>query len=283
MIKKELNIDGVIKIYKDYYTNNSIILNNINPSFIYIICNDIYKLLLDEFYIYIIDDVVCKLQYSKIMTNSMYLNKKYGKKWLDNINYIEFEKLYPNIILKLIKNKIFILNIKEFEFIFEFLVNNIKNMKNKCENDIYLLYNLTINFFYAIISNNIHNDLLLKIKTSNEYNIVDNINSYMHNFWKKIIEDDNIIYINIDSFYYKNEDDNIIKMIIELDLPFIKQKCDGIILSKLNHYFIYDNNKISDKIIIKKNKKNIDILMLHLRKRKIEKLKEKINNKLLLN
>lgn len=234
-------IEKISDIFQEYYK-----ILNVNPKKSititewFRIADEILKKIdIKELYIKLDDSVSIpklkffrdkKLQYNqKELLNTswkhgnIYLNENYKEKVCTNIKMIEFNSMYPMLLMKLIDNDIITLNDKKYYTIFKFfLINRIKFKQNLQSN---FLSKSFINFFYGILSYE-------SACVSEQNKRIDCINFKNFEIYKHLLYlsiknqlQNNLIYLDTDQFYYI--DDNYT---FNFDIPYEIENIDEFIL-----------------------------------------------------
>jgi hypothetical protein len=140
-----------------------------------------------------------------------------------DITKIDFNTLYPNIIVKLFDRGDLEFNIHEFGYIFKGLLEarrEVKDLSDPTNHNTYkhlkMFINVLINFTYGCIRN--YNERSI-ISASN----TNNIPTYCSDIFNHIFNENNtVMYIDTDEIYIdgRSELDGIIAQIDKLDLPY---------------------------------------------------------------
>ena len=202
--------------------------------------NKFAKKLLDYFFT---DYVTIKMSYDgpEYFGAPILLNERIKLKWLENFSSIEFNSLYPNIIVKLWEKGELKFNIYEFGIIFKFIVQNYKTIKkNPNLTDVSrLLIKYFINFTFGATVN--------RFDTSFIYlNSHDKIVSYTKETFEHLMEQNtnNIFYIDTDTIYLDYITPEVLSNVKSLGVPYsIETNLNGMFLEK-KRYQIQKNGDL---------------------------------------
>ncbi|MFW5848119.1 MAG: hypothetical protein ACOCVF_04320 [bacterium] len=258
-MKKDLNIENIISILeKENYKYHNLQFPYGMVSSIY---DKIIKELLDTFFNY----EVCGLEiYDNIrqppISSKIYLKEKGNL--VENGYKLEFNLLYPFIIIKLWENSDINFNINEFGVLYSFLVNNYKNVKKlNISKDIIILWKTLINYTFSILINPVSQFI--------RCDYISFVTSYMNNFYDDLIKRYNgiILCVDTDTIYLDFMTKEFIEDIKKIDIPFDISNLDFFLMDKKK--IIEFNNGNIKSIGLKKYKSNYQ-----LEKDRIKKLKK---------
>lgn len=202
--------------------------------------NKLVKKLLDYFFIDYDTSKSFVTDYG-FMGASVLINEKIKYKWLENFSYIEFESLYPNIMAKLWREGKANFNIYEFGVLFNFMVQNRKNIKSNpnLSETSRSLFNLFINYTYGAGLNQYSRSIV-------SFDSVDKVPMYTKEIFEQIMEKNqhNVFYIDVDEIYLDFVSSEILSDIKSLGLPFtIENNLNGMFMEK-KRYIIQKNNTV---------------------------------------
>jgi len=203
-MKKELNIENVIEILNNQETFNSYSSN-------YYI--GLVRSLIDYFY-----NEPTKIEFVKetpIFGGYCNFSSEFLSKECYNIKRIQFESLYPSIIVNLYKEGKIKFNVIEFGELYTFLVENKKVIKsnNKLTNNSQTVLNIVLNGLYGLSSNSLYKFGIDKgcLITDFAYKM----NEYIFETFK-----DDIIYIDTDTIYLKEINNSLSTYLSNLPLKY---------------------------------------------------------------
>ena len=220
-VRNELTIDNMINLLNEQnYTIEK--LNNHHPDdpnrFKISDFNNVAMIMVNYFFKNYTDVEVQPLDKEMFLGGYIGINEKMKLKWMKDISYIEFESLYPNIIIKLWKENKLKFSIYEFGLIYTFLVQNKKlGFKNpNIKEESKLLWKIMINYLYGASNNPYRRNEI----------VVDNVKtipSYTRETFQKLFENhsDNVAYIDTDQIFLDFvSPEIIINYINPLGLPY---------------------------------------------------------------
>lgn len=272
-VKNELTIDNMINLLNQQnYTIEQ--LNNHNPNdpnrFTIRHFNNVAMEMVNYFFENYTNVEIKSLDSERFLGSYTDINDKMKLKWMKDISYIEFESLYPNIIIKLWKENKLNFSVYEFGLIYTFLVKNYKKAKNQnIKNESILLWKIMINFLYGV-SNNIYRKNQIVIDN------VDLIPNYTRETFQNLFQNhsDNVAYIDTDQIYLDYISPEIINNYIKpLGLPYvIKHNIDCMFIEKKRYIMDefgtlkvrgiqeYRSNYKKEKLRLKKINKIVSII-----------------------
>ena len=234
--------------------------------------NRLVKRLLDYFFINY-DTSKSYVRDSGFQGSVILLNEKIKYKWLENFSHIEFSSLYPSIMTKLWKEGKANFNIYEFGVMYNFMVENIKNIKSNpnISETGRMLFRFVINYTYGASQNQFDRSFI-------SFDSVDKVPIYTKETFEYIMEQNqhNIFYIDVDEIYLDYVSPEVLSSVKSLGLPFtIENNLNGMFMEK-KRCLIQDGNTINprglratfrSKYKLEKNRIN-----------KLQKILNKINN-----
>lgn len=271
-VKNELTIDNMINLLNQQnYTVNQLTTNNMSDT-------DRFKLqdfnnvaiTMINYFFDSYTNIDIKPLNDVFLGTYIDINDKMKSKWMKDISYIEFESLYPNVIIKLWKENKLNFSVYEFGLIYTFLVKNYKKAKNQnIKNESILLWKIMINFLYGV-SNNIYRKNQIVIDN------VDLIPNYTRETFQNLFQNhsDNVAYIDTDQIYLDYISPEIINNYIKpLGLPYIiKHNIDCMFIEKKRYIMDefgtlkvrgiqeYRSNYKKEKLRLKKINKIVSII-----------------------
>lgn len=263
-MKNEITVENIIHFFNNELLN--IIYDTSNfftTSYNYKTFISVSESLLDFFfYEYKIRKISCPDNKS-ILRSIIYINKEEKEKYIKNIKKIEFKKLYPNIICKLINEGKIDTNIDEFFILYDFIIKNHESIRPYLNDEPIKLFNILINFLY-VVSGNSYNYVYF----NNAHLILD----YIKVTFSQLFSIGNVLYLDTDVIYYNGNEDEIIEKIDKLFLPYeIKDVYLSYFISKKNYIVIEDKVKSYGRRILKQNNVH-DNFKQYERKMKIDNL-----------
>ena len=141
-----LTIDNLIGVFDsmsyktEYFTNNTNDVNRFKMSDYNKLVN---RLLTDFFPFYTTKNIIKETDF--IIGSIIILNERLQNKWLEKFSSITFNRMYPNIIVKLWETGELEFNIYEFGIIYKFIIDNYDTIKSNPEIDD--VVKLAIRFF----------------------------------------------------------------------------------------------------------------------------------------
>lgn len=238
-VKNELTIDSIVNlINQQNYSVDKFTFDTTNPNrFTISDFQRLCRILLDyHFENYTQIEVENDLnEFSGICL----FNEKIANKWLENISVIEFNKMYPTIIIKLWKENKIHFTIYEFGIIYEFLVENYKQILkhvNITESS-KLAVKTMINYLYGASAS----VYPLFIKASNIHLVSNYAKEKLTNLFYNNVN--NVFYIDTDTIYLDFITPDIIQDYIKpLQIPYsIERNFDVMFIAKKR--FIIDRDK----------------------------------------
>ena len=272
--KNELTVDNIINLLNEQnYT-----INQLTSTFV----QDPYRFRLKDF----INITMIMVNYffenytnikieipnsDRLLGSYIAINERMKLKWLKDISYIEFNSLYPNIIIKLWKENKLKFSIYEFGLIYTFLVENknliLKNPNIKEESK--LLLRVIINYLYGASNN---------LSITNKV-VIDNlelVTLYTKETFQQLFENnkDNVAYLDTDQIFLDYVSPEIINNYIKpLGLPYIiKHNIDCMFIEKKRYIMDefgtlkvrgiqeYRSNYKKEKLRLKKINKIVSII-----------------------
>lgn len=272
----QISIDNFIEYINIYYLKNKRDIDNTTNSrtgyggllrIIYVAYKDIInlyygKLTIDES----IKDSNNFFIGSVVILKDDIINKK-----LFNIKRINFNKMYPYIIIKLLDEGKLKLNIKELHYIYKFIVENYDNIINNdnFNKDALLFLKSLINGLCGVIMS--------------YFNINVNDRKLIMEYPKKVLLElftryDYVYYVDTDIIYLKEFNNNIKNELDQLELPYNVENvlCSYFIQKK--RYITEYNGKIKNVGISKSYKKHYNITYEFNDKLRLNKIKKIYNN-----
>lgn len=216
--KVELTVENLITAIKSLnlnYTINSLSDWNVNRYDV------ITKYLIEYFFENSEIKKEVKSDFNPMKSGFCYINENHKEKELDNLIEVSFNHLYSNLIIKLYKQNEIFFNSVEFAYFYEFLLINydsIKSSPNINEKTLIIFRGIVNAFFGYSIG---------VFGRKSYYHFFGNsslITTYTYPIYDKLTEkySDNIVYIDTDSFYFKNINiDDINDFLSDYDLPYI--------------------------------------------------------------
>jgi hypothetical protein len=176
-----------------------------------------------------------KLQYNqKELSNTywnhgnVYLNDSYKEKICTNVKMLEFNSMYPTLLIRLIDNDIIKLKNKKNYTVFKFLFTNRIKFKQNIES--YYIVKYFINFYYGVIS---HDSYICEN--------FENFEIYKHllyiNIKNKLKND--LIYLDTDEFFYIDNN-----YTFEFGIPYEIKSVNSFIPFQKKKYIYYESNQI---------------------------------------
>ena len=229
MQKIELNIGNIISILeKNFHQYHNLPLPYGMTTHVY---NDIIEKLLNTFFNYKSVDLDIDTEIYKYHYNQGTVYIKHENIYIENGFKIEFNSLYPNLIIKLWESGEINFNIYEFGILYSFLVKNYTKVKKLDVNEnIKVLWRKIINYTYGILININYSPI--------KCDYIFLVTSYMFNFYNdlRVKYNDLLLYIDTDVMYLDYITNDLLYDIKNINIPFE-------IESYLNFYLI-DKKKI---------------------------------------
>jgi hypothetical protein len=270
--KNSITVDNIVYLLNQQnYTVEQLTSQNVNDlnRFRLSDYNDFSKVLLDYFFI---DYKTIEIEStkSKFFSVPILLNESIKMKWIENFSSIEFDMMYPHIIVKLWERRDIKFNIYEFGIIYKFIVENYKIIKkNPNITDVSrLLVKYFINFTYGATMNHLKTSF---IQIDDHEKIVTYSKEVLYYIMDKY--KDTIFYIDVDSIYLDYIIPEVLSNIKSLGLPYtIQTNLNGMFIEK-KKYQIQESGSLRVRGLSRYRSK------YKLEKNRIDKL-QKILNKI---
>jgi len=231
-MKNELNINNVVYIINQQTPFQNLLPNGSNLQQ--------YRIYLDNLLNYFYEEITIEKFKEVNMGIGSFckFDDYYREKELYDINKIEFNSFYPNIILKLFENNKIKFSSPEFAQFYQFIVTNKNNIYNHPDTDINTksILRFIINYLFGASTSTFNRKFII----DNPQMIVD----YGRDINTKIYYDYNPIYIDTDTIYINEINDDFIQFLDSCELPYTISYKINALFFRIKKFITEDNGEI---------------------------------------